>query len=50
MVGIQFVLLVGQPKSSIAVKHFFREVGKELLEDTSTVDTFPLRTLVSLPT
>jgi hypothetical protein len=42
MVGIQFVLLVGKPKSSIAVEYFFREVGKELLEDASTIDTLPL--------
>ena len=41
MVRIKFILLVGQPKSSIAIKHFFREVGEELLEYSATINTHP---------
>ena len=43
MVGIQLVFLVKQPKASVAVKNFFREVGEELLEDATTINTHPVR-------
>ena len=43
MTRIQLILLVGEPKSSIAVEHLFRQVGQELLEDAPTINTHPAR-------
>jgi hypothetical protein len=41
--GIEFILLIDEPESPIAIKHLFRQVRQELLEHASAIDTHPVR-------